>query len=110
VSAAIAEMLLQSHAGALDLLPALPLAWREGQVSGLRARGGLTVGITWQEGCVTGVRLDVPAVRVVKVRCANPLRLAGDVPEGARLSPLDEPGSFALDAPVAGVYTLRAEA
>ena len=110
VSAAIAEMLLQSHTGALDLLPALPLAWREGQVSGLRARGGLTVGITWQEGCVTGVRLDVPAVRVVKVRCANPLRLAGDVPEGARLSPLDEPGSFALDAPVAGVYTLRAEA
>jgi len=108
-AAAVGEMLLQSHAGTIDLLPALPPAWPEGQVAGLRARGGLTVGITWQEGRVTEARLDVPNARVVKVRCATTLRLAGDAPEGTRFAPTDEPGLAALDAPARGTYTLRAE-
>ncbi len=108
-AAAIAEMLLQSHAGTLDLLPALPTAWPEGQVSGLRARGGLSVGITWKEGRVTEVRLDVPRARVVKLRCDTPLRLAEYQPEEARFSPTDEPGLGALNARVPGTYRLRAD-
>ncbi len=57
-TAAIAEMLLQSHAGEIELLPALPPAWKQGAVSGLRARGGFTVGIKWQGGVLAAATVQ----------------------------------------------------
>jgi alpha-L-fucosidase 2 len=56
--AAIAEMLVQSHLGVVDVLPALPPVWPTGRVSGLRARPGLVVDVAWRDGDI-----DTVAVR-----------------------------------------------
>jgi alpha-L-fucosidase 2 len=59
LTSGITEMLLQSHAEVIAILPALPSAWPEGQVHGLRARGGFTIDISWSQGRLT--RLSVVA-------------------------------------------------
>ena len=68
IAAGMAEMLVQSHADTVELLPALPSAWKDGSVKGLKARGNITVDVDWKDGRVTGYRLTSPSVRSARVR------------------------------------------
>lgn len=56
-TAGIAEMLLQSHEGGIELLPAIPLSWRSGKVTGLMARGGFELNMIWHNGKITDASL-----------------------------------------------------
>jgi alpha-L-fucosidase 2 len=78
-TAAVAEMLLQSHGGELSLLPALPTAWPKGQVTGLRARGGHAVSMRWAETRLTSASLTCGYTPVVLI----------EVPKGCRIIAFD---------------------
>jgi alpha-L-fucosidase 2 len=67
-AAGIMEMLLQSWGGEVLLLPALPAAWPSGRVTGMRARGGLTVDLAWEQGQLTSVRIGGKPGDAVTVR------------------------------------------
>ena len=78
-AAGIAEMLIQSHDGALHLLPALPERWKDGKVTGLVARGGFEVDMEWKDGKVTALKVVSRLGGNLRIRVANELVLKNGV-------------------------------
>lgn len=74
-AAGIAEMLLQSHAGFIELLPALPDSWKSsGSMKGMKARGNFTVDFDWKDGKVISYRINAAKPRKVKVKINGQLK------------------------------------
>jgi alpha-L-fucosidase 2 len=74
ITAAIAESLLQSHDGEISILPALPASWKDGSVSGLKARGGYEVSISWKDGKMTSCEIKSEFGKPFTVRYAGKTR------------------------------------
>ncbi len=103
-TAAIAEALLQSQEDELDLLPALPTAWPTGRVTGLRARGGVTVDLNWQGGQLQSATLLSAKAQAVKVRPQAGRALSALANQAGRSLPQPLPRT------VDGVLTVNLEA
>ena len=72
----LAEMLFQSHLGELHLLPALPDAWPDGEVNGLKARGNYEVNIKWSQGKLDSAKISVSNSGNITLRTQLPVEVA----------------------------------
>ncbi len=75
--AGIAEMLMQSHDGFIYLLPALPSVWRDGEIKGLRARGGFEIDMKWSGGRIETVKITSTIGGNCRLRTLTPLKGKG---------------------------------
>ncbi len=70
-SAGVAEMLLQSHEGFIEVLPALPSAWKNGSFKGLTARGGFSVDAVWEDGRATNISVKSLSGEKLRIKTEN---------------------------------------
>lgn len=100
----IAEMLLQSHEGFIRLLGALPSQWKHGSITGLKARGGLTVDMEWNGGRLTRATLSFTAGQRVRVHTNQPVQVKH---HGVVLSVQSDAQSVIFDANAGETYELE---
>lgn len=106
-TAGIAEMLLQSHGNIVRLLPVLPENWKKGSVSGLKARGGFTVDMEWEDGVLTQGKLLASVDQECRLQASIPFKVTG--PEGLEVcseSRIDE----LTDRVSSGLYSIQFKA
>ncbi len=105
LTAGIAEMLLQSHRGRIELLPALPEAWETGYIAGLRARGGFEVEMHWRGRRLTSASIRATVTNTCRLRAASPIQVRTS---GTIVPTYSEPaGTIAFNARAGKTYDIR---
>ncbi|MBS1573797.1 MAG: glycoside hydrolase family 95 protein, partial [Bacteroidetes bacterium] len=106
ITAGITEMLIQSHEGVIDLLPALPDEWREGEINGVHARGAFELNIKWKEGKLEVAQLFSKQGAVCRIRAHVPVFITG---RGKRIKTKMKEDVIEFPTEKGIVYTIEAK-
>ena len=104
VSAGIAEMLIQSHEGVIDLIPALPDEWLKGSFNGVCARGGFELKFKWENKIITSVEVLSKAGQVCRIKVGSPSSVSNN---GKKVKTTKYPdGSIGFETKTGNIYKL----
>ena len=109
-TAGVVEMLLQSHTGYIHLLPALPDVWKEGSVSGLKARGNFEIAMNWQDGILTEAKIRSLSGKSCTLRTGQPFTVKSNDKTIATSKPIQSNGKeyfqVTFDTQKGGTYLI----